>query len=88
MAEPQRTAKATSSSTSGQKNVKAPNLIERAKEEAEAIVYSPPHDKETHGKSDVIDESTPVAEVKAPGVFQRAKEEIEAVVEAIVPPKK
>ncbi|OVA04444.1 hypothetical protein BVC80_1717g2 [Macleaya cordata] len=46
------------------------------------------HHKETHGKSDDIDENTPIDEIKAPGVFERAKEEIEALVEAIHPKKK
>ncbi|WOH10826.1 hypothetical protein DCAR_0730299 [Daucus carota subsp. sativus] len=69
------------------KDVKAPNLYERAKEEVEAVAHrdgSPHHHKETHGTSDDIDETTPVEAVKGPGVFQRAKEEIQAVAEAIV----
>lgn len=71
--------------------VKAPNILERAKEEIEAVFHhdkSPQHHKETHGKSNDIDEETSVDEVKAPGVFQRVKEEIEAVVGAIHPKKK
>ncbi|XP_043722536.1 uncharacterized protein LOC122669753 [Telopea speciosissima] len=74
-----------------EKNVKAPNPIQRAKEEIEAIVHtkkrSPHHHKETHGKSDDIDENTPISEVKGPSVFQRAKEEIEAIVDAVHPKK-
>ncbi|KAK3013461.1 hypothetical protein RJ639_009769 [Escallonia herrerae] len=73
-----------------EKNVKAPNLIERAKEETEAVIHtqkSPHHHKETHGTSDDIDEDTPVDEVKGPNFFERVKEEIEAVVEAIHPKK-
>ena len=70
----------------------SPNLLERAKEEIEAIVHhekSPHHHyKETHGRNDDINETTPIDEVKAPSMFQRAKEEIEALVEAIHHPKK
>ncbi|KAL4194754.1 hypothetical protein AMTRI_Chr05g61090 [Amborella trichopoda] len=51
------------------KNVKAPNLLERAKEEIEAIMHTD------------IDENTPLDEVKAPNVFECAKEEIEALVQ-------
>ncbi|XP_057455199.1 uncharacterized protein LOC130746544 [Lotus japonicus] len=70
--------------------VKSPNIFERAKEEIEAVFHhdkSPHHQKETHGRSDDIDEGTPVGEVKAPSVFERVKEEVEAVVEAIHPKK-
>ncbi|CAK8560344.1 unnamed protein product [Lathyrus sativus] len=67
--------------------VKAPNILERAKEEFEAVFKSPRHHKETHGRNDDIDERTSVEEVKAPSVFGRMKEEIEAVVEAIHPKK-
>ncbi|KAI4355462.1 hypothetical protein L6164_004235 [Bauhinia variegata] len=73
-----------------EKDVKAPNLLERAKEEIEAVFHrekSPHHHKETHGRSDDIDEKTSVDQVKAPNVFERVKEEIEAVVEAIHPKK-
>ncbi|KAB2613011.1 hypothetical protein D8674_035327 [Pyrus ussuriensis x Pyrus communis] len=49
---------------------------------------SPKHDKETHGRSDEIDESTPIDEVKGPSVFERVKEEVEAVVEAVIHPTK
>ncbi|XP_054784804.1 uncharacterized protein LOC129291467 isoform X2 [Prosopis cineraria] len=70
--------------------VKSPNILERVKEEVEAVFHhdkTPRHDKETHGRSDDIDEKTDVDEVKAPGVFERVKEEIEAVVETIHPKK-
>ncbi|RWV91531.1 hypothetical protein BHE74_00012447 [Ensete ventricosum] len=43
------------------------------------------HDWETHGKSNDIDESTPINKVKGPNVFERAKEEFEALVEALHP---
>ncbi|CAJ1950920.1 unnamed protein product [Sphenostylis stenocarpa] len=69
-----------------EKDVKSPNIFERAKEEFEAVFHhdkSPRHDKETHGTSHDIDEKTPTYEVKGPNVFERVKEEIEAVVEAI-----
>ncbi|KAF9680446.1 hypothetical protein SADUNF_Sadunf06G0122000 [Salix dunnii] len=65
---------------------KAPNLIERLKEEIEAIIHHgkpPVHHKETHGRNDNIDASTPIDQVKGPSVFQRAKEEIEALVQTI-----
>ncbi|KAJ6814799.1 uncharacterized protein M6B38_138315 [Iris pallida] len=70
------------------KNVKGPNIFERAKEEFEAIIHKDKtHDKETHGTSNDIDEDTPIDKVKGPSVFERAKEEIEAIVEAIHPKK-
>ncbi|KAL6974558.1 hypothetical protein U1Q18_028743, partial [Sarracenia purpurea var. burkii] len=76
---------------SQEKNVKAPNPLERVKEELEAIMHkdkSPHHHhKETHGTSNDIDESTPISEVKGPNVFERAKEEIEALVQTIHPKK-
>ncbi|KAJ4951230.1 hypothetical protein NE237_028062 [Protea cynaroides] len=69
------------------KNVKAPNLIRRAKKEIEATMNtersSHHHHKETHGKSDDIDENTPIDEVKGPSVFHRAKEEIEAIYQTV-----
>ncbi|XP_057978488.1 uncharacterized protein LOC131164942 isoform X2 [Malania oleifera] len=71
-------------------DVKAPNIIERAKEEIDAMIHSeksPHHHKETHGRSEDIDEDTPVDEVKGPNIFERAKEEIEAIVQAIHPKK-
>lgn len=67
-----------------EKDVKAPNIFERVKEEIEAMVHkSKKHDKETHGTSNDIDEDTPVDKVKGPGIFERAKEEIEALVGTI-----
>uniref|UniRef100_A0A6N2MLT0 Uncharacterized protein n=1 Tax=Salix viminalis TaxID=40686 RepID=A0A6N2MLT0_SALVM len=65
---------------------KAPNLTERVKEEFEAIIHHgkpPVHHKETHGRNDNIDASTPIDQVKGPSLFQRAKEEIEALVQTI-----
>ncbi|KAG5243474.1 hypothetical protein OIU76_009611 [Salix suchowensis] len=65
---------------------KAPNLIERVKEEFEATIHHgkpPVHHKETHGRNDNIDASTPIDQVKGPSIFQRAKEEIEALVQTI-----
>uniref|UniRef100_A0A5B7B739 Uncharacterized protein n=1 Tax=Davidia involucrata TaxID=16924 RepID=A0A5B7B739_DAVIN len=73
-----------------EKEVKSPNLIKRAKEEIEAIMYKDHHHhhhKETHGMSNDIDENTPINEVKGPNVFQRAKEEIQALVQTIHPKK-
>ncbi|KAJ4851637.1 hypothetical protein Tsubulata_028729 [Turnera subulata] len=72
---------------------RAPNVLERAKEEMEAIAHhhsgkSPVHDKETHGRNDDIDEDTPVDEVKGPGVFERVKEEVEAIVGSVIHHKK
>ncbi|XP_058227251.1 uncharacterized protein LOC131335766 isoform X1 [Rhododendron vialii] len=78
------------SNHSSEKDVKAPNLLEGAKEEIEAVTHSeksPPHHKETHGRSDDIDEDTPVEKVKGPNVFERVKEEVEAVFQAILPKK-
>uniref|UniRef100_A0A6N2KV53 Phosphatidic acid phosphatase type 2/haloperoxidase domain-containing protein n=1 Tax=Salix viminalis TaxID=40686 RepID=A0A6N2KV53_SALVM len=69
-----------------EKDVKAPNVIERAKEEIEAIIHSgksPRHHKEMA----MFDEDTPIDEVKGPNVFERIKEEIEALVGAIHPKK-
>lgn len=83
-----------SSNSPSAKNVKAPNVFERAKEEFEAVVHNGKHrhhqhhnHKETHGLRDDIDVNTSVSDVKAPNVFDRAKEEIEAIVEAIHPKK-
>ncbi|KAJ8756076.1 hypothetical protein K2173_024623 [Erythroxylum novogranatense] len=73
-----------------EKGAKGPNLIERAKEEIEAMLHpdkSPRHHKETHGTSDDIDENTSTDEVKAPNVFERVKEEVEAITETIHPNK-
>lgn len=70
----------------GNGGVKAPSLLEKVKEEVEAIFHqekSPHHHhKETHGKSDNIDENTPIDEVKGPSILERAKEEIEALVQS------
>ncbi|KAF3450585.1 hypothetical protein FNV43_RR06674 [Rhamnella rubrinervis] len=76
------------SNSFSEKDVKAPNILERAREEIEAITHtekSPHHHKETHGTSNDIDEDTPIDEVKGPNVFERVKEEIEALVQAIHP---
>ncbi|KAK5792527.1 hypothetical protein PVK06_033642 [Gossypium arboreum] len=73
-----------------EKDVKAPNIIERGKEEIEALFHhdkKPHHHKETHGRSDDIDENTAVDDVKGPNVFERVKEEVEAIVGAIHPKK-
>ncbi|MCD7455337.1 Nucleosome assembly protein 1;2, partial [Datura stramonium] len=76
---------------SSDKDVKAPNVFERVKEEFEAVLHgethSHHHHKETHGLRKDIDENTPISDVKAPNVFERAKEEIEALVQAIHPKK-
>ncbi|KAF3621702.1 putative U-box domain-containing protein 34-like [Capsicum annuum] len=73
------------------KDVKAPNVFERVKEEFDALLHSErrsdQHHKETHGLRKDIDENTPIDDVKAPNVFERAKEEIEALVQAIHPKK-
>lgn len=69
--------------------MKSPNVLERVKEEIEAMGHHEKskshHHKETHGTSDDIDENTPIDDVKGPGFFQRVKEEIEAIVKAITP---
>ncbi|XP_009132157.1 uncharacterized protein LOC103856780 isoform X1 [Brassica rapa] len=70
---------------------KKPNMMRKAKEEIKSLFHSkekPHHHKETHGRSDDIDENTHVDEVKAPNVFERAKEEIEAVIDTIHSKKK
>ncbi|KAK2985786.1 hypothetical protein RJ640_021571 [Escallonia rubra] len=78
-------------STLAEKDVKAPNLIERAKEGMEAMMHkekSPHrHHKETHGMSEDINENTSTSEIKGPSVFERAKEEIEALIQTIHPKK-
>uniref|UniRef100_A0A0D3B322 Uncharacterized protein n=2 Tax=Brassica oleracea var. oleracea TaxID=109376 RepID=A0A0D3B322_BRAOL len=66
-------------------------MMRKAKEEIKSLFHSkekPHHHKETHGRSDDIDENTHVDEVKAPNVFERAKEEIEAVIDTIHSKKK
>ncbi|KZV29652.1 hypothetical protein F511_00930 [Dorcoceras hygrometricum] len=68
------------------KDVKAPNVFERMKEEMEAVFHSEKyHRKETHGLNYGVDENTSMSDVKAPNVFERAKEEFEALAEAIHP---
>lgn len=73
------------------KDVKAPNMFERFKEEFEPVLRSERHldhhHEETHGLYKDIDENTPIDEVKVPNVFERAKKEIEALVQAIHPKK-
>ncbi|KAG7534529.1 hypothetical protein ISN45_Aa08g020770 [Arabidopsis thaliana x Arabidopsis arenosa] len=69
---------------------KKPNMIKKAREDLKSLFQKekPPrhyHHKETHGRSDDINENTPVDEVKAPNVLERAKEEIEAVIDTIHP---
>lgn len=59
---------------------KSPSSSEK---DVKAEPKSPHHHQETHGRSDDIDEDTPIDEVKGPGVFGRIKEEIEALVGAI-----
>ncbi|XP_052198764.1 uncharacterized protein LOC127805948 [Diospyros lotus] len=74
-------------SVSQERDAKSRNLIERAKEELDAMMHKkkPPHrhHKETHGMSNDIDEHTAISEIKGPNAFERAKEEIEALVETI-----
>ncbi|XP_010451687.1 PREDICTED: DEAD-box ATP-dependent RNA helicase 42 isoform X2 [Camelina sativa] len=73
---------------------KKPNMMKKAKDELKSLFQKEKphrhhhHHKETHGRSDDINENTPVDEVKAPNVFERAKEEIEAVIDTIHPKKK
>ncbi|CAG7862672.1 unnamed protein product, partial [Brassica rapa] len=85
-------AKQNLNSLSEEKTVRAPNVLERVKEEIEAIGHHPEksrshHHKETHGTSDDIDQNTPVDDVKGPGFFEGVKEEVEAIVNAVVTPK-
>ncbi|PHU02829.1 hypothetical protein BC332_28080 [Capsicum chinense] len=74
------------------KDVKAPNVFERFKEEFEPVLHSERHldhhHKKTHGLRKDIDENTPIDDVKVPNVFERAKKEIEALVQAIHPKKR
>lgn len=62
---------------------KGSNLVERAKEEFEAILHphksSSHHHRETHGLNSDIDQNTLLDDVKAPNVFERAKEEFQAI---------
>ncbi|XP_028787452.1 uncharacterized protein LOC114743410 [Neltuma alba] len=74
-------------SASGEKEVKAPNLLERAKEEFEAIAHhkkSDSHHRETNGlKTNNSKENASIDDVRAPNVFERAKEEFEAIVQVL-----
>lgn len=64
------------------------NLIEGGKGKEEGVEKSVVrHEKETHGKSEEIDEKTPIEQVKGPNVFHRVKEEVEAVVQSVLPNK-
>ncbi|XP_058075571.1 uncharacterized protein LOC131223998 [Magnolia sinica] len=82
------TAEPAQTNPSTDKDVKAPNLLERAKEEIKAIMHhEKSHDHETHGKSDDIDVDTPIEKIKGPNIFERAKEEIEALIEVVHPKK-
>ncbi|KAK4754043.1 hypothetical protein SAY87_002147 [Trapa incisa] len=94
MAEPKEPRHAGSASSEKEKESerdrKGPNLLERAKEEMEAVIRSGKdssqphrHHKETHGMSDDINENTPISEVKGPSIFHRVKEEVEALAEAV-----
>ncbi|KAF8049820.1 hypothetical protein N665_2112s0005 [Sinapis alba] len=79
-------------SLSEEKTIRAPNVLERVKEEIEAIGHHHEksrshHHKETHGTSDDIDQNTSVDDVKGPGLFERVKEEVEAIVNVVVTPK-
>ena len=73
------------------KEVKSPNVFDRAKEEFEAIFHSKNepnhHHQETHGLRNDIDKNTSINNVKGPNMFERAKEEIEALVQMIHPKK-
>ncbi|XP_073298193.1 uncharacterized protein [Primulina huaijiensis] len=64
-------------------------ISEKTKEDIESLKHieksAHNHHKETHGRSDDIDENTPISEVKGPNVFERAKEEIEALIQTIHP---
>lgn len=80
------------SSSSSETKTKKVNIFVKAKEDIKSIIHHDKskhhhHDKETHGRSDDIDENTPSSEVKGPNVFERVKEEFEAVIEAIHPKK-
>ncbi|XP_019091347.1 PREDICTED: uncharacterized protein LOC109128797 [Camelina sativa] len=59
------------------------NVTGSRKEEKESMF----HGKETHGRSEDIDEKTRVDDVKGPGVLGRMKEEVEAIVDAVTPTK-
>ncbi|CAN1162296.1 hypothetical protein LINPERPRIM_LOCUS1256 [Linum perenne] len=76
-----------SESDKEEKHGKPVNVVEQQAKEQVQKEKDHPHDEETHGTSDDIDESTSIEEVKGPGVFQRAKEEVEALVDAVLPNK-
>lgn len=59
------------------------NVIGSSREEKESMF----HGKETHGRSEDIDEKTRVDDVKGPGFLGRMKEEVEAIVDAVTPNK-
>ncbi|KAF5743063.1 hypothetical protein HS088_TW09G01125 [Tripterygium wilfordii] len=86
-----QSTKGASGSEKTENGAKAPNLTQSAKKETERIKRgdnSPHrHHHETHGRSDDIDESTPISEVKGPNIFERGKEEVEALIYAIHPKK-
>lgn len=67
------------------KEIKAPNLFERGKEEIEAIIQTEKKKRDSYGNGIEINEDTPISQVKAPNMFERAKEEIEALVGTIHP---
>ncbi|RAL37110.1 unnamed protein product [Cuscuta campestris] len=77
----------SSSTPVSEKEVKAPNLLVRVKEEFEAVLHSKGNSHETHhethGRRTDLDEKTSTTEVKAPNVFERAKEEVEAIFHAV-----
>ncbi|KAK7411919.1 hypothetical protein VNO78_03363 [Psophocarpus tetragonolobus] len=75
-------------------NSPSANIFVRTKEEIKAMIHNDKshshyhhHHKETHGRNDDINESTPTNEVKGPNVYQRVKEEFEAVFQTIHPKK-
>ncbi|XP_061358386.1 uncharacterized protein LOC133302592 [Gastrolobium bilobum] len=65
------------------KEVRAPNLAERAKEKFEAMFHpqnsSCHHNRETHELHNGIDKNISLDDVRAPNVFERAKEEFQAL---------
>ncbi|XP_020221623.1 uncharacterized protein LOC109804242 [Cajanus cajan] len=71
---------------------KAASILRKAKKEIKSIIHHDKsehhHHKETHGRNDDINESTPTNEVKGPNVYERVKEEFEAVFQAIHPKNK
>ncbi|KAJ8528221.1 hypothetical protein K7X08_021913 [Anisodus acutangulus] len=76
----QEKAQPNSSISLSDKDVKAPNVFERVKEEIEAMLHSERHShhhhKETHGMRKDIDENTPISGVKAPNVTNGATAEL------------